>query len=313
MKQMGFGSRTDIGFVGEETGILRHYKNWQAIEFSNIAFGQGITVTGIQMATAYSAVANGGTRLDPVLVTSVKNSAGQSVVENKSDTGTEMMPVPASTVLLDMLYSVTQTGGTATSAHIDGYLSAGKTGTAQKVNAKSHAYQAGEFVSSFIGMAPADRPRVIVYVVLDTPRKNGYFGGVAAAPAFKKITEQALAYLGVAPTHPLAQKKPTTPEPASDKLTSKKVLPSSTDKLPLALADLSSLNNWIATRALESLKKNTVPDLRGLSLRRALKITQDRKIELKLKGSGIVVKQSIAPGQPLPENGILEVEMGGQS
>lgn len=320
MKGIGFGAKTDIGFIGEEVGILRNYKNWQAIEFSNIAFGQGVTVTGIQMATAYSSIANNGIKLSPVLVRGVKNSNGQFVVESHPEDGKIMMDENAALTLQDMLYSVTQEGGTAMVAHIDGYHAAGKTGTAQKVNPKTRSYQPGEFVSSFIGFAPAQNPELVVYVVLDTPRKNGYYGGVAAAPIFKKITENSLVYLGVEPKFQLADKEKKSSEEKNVKNPQAAAKEKSADKTgkdssqeEMALVDLVRINDWMASRAQDSLRKNVMPDLRGLPLRRVLQLTQNRGIQLKPKGSGIVVKQSVAPGQPLAAGQVVEIEMGGQS
>jgi len=193
---LGFGRKVGIGLPGEEQGILRNPKNWSAIDQSNIAFGQGLTVTGLQMAMAYSTFANGGNKMKPLLVSRIINSEGQEIVAHDPELERSVINKDASKSLTHMLESVVEEGGTGTLASLDGYPIAGKTGTAQKVDPKTKKYAPGKFVSSFIGYVPATSPEFVIYVVYDTPQPL-YYGGVVATPVFKNIAKEALAYKGV--------------------------------------------------------------------------------------------------------------------
>jgi cell division protein FtsI (penicillin-binding protein 3) len=284
--KMGFGKKTNLGLIGEANGYVRgNYKAWKDIEFSNIAFGQGITVTGLQMAEAYSAIANKGVMMQPIIVKKIMSSVGEVMLENKPSVKKQIMSEDKAKTLDHMLFMVTQEGGTATTANLEGYLAGGKTGTAQKVDPVTHSYGNGQFVSSFIGFAPLKDPEIVVYVVYDTPRQNGYFGGVTAGPVFKEIAKNTLAYLGVAPDpvlarqYKLAQAKTKAEDeetPDEDKVESQEIQ-TKTKK------DLNSLGL--------ALDENRMPDLKGLSLRALLKLSKEHNVKLNIQGNGFVVKQ----------------------
>lgn len=196
---LGFGSKSGIDFPGEERGLVPALKRWGDIHFSNISFGQGLTVNGVQMAQAYGVFANGGTRMKPFLVSKVVDRQGEAVLEHRP---TEMGQVVDSTVakqVTRLLEGVVTPEGTGNLANVEGYVVAGKTGTAQKVNPKTKAYDPDHFVSSFIGYVPAKKPEFVIYVVYDAPRPI-YMGGLVAAPVFSEIAREALAYRGVLPS-----------------------------------------------------------------------------------------------------------------
>jgi cell division protein FtsI (penicillin-binding protein 3) len=291
IQALGFGAKTDIGFLGESSGSVRHYKSWREIEFSNMAFGQGLSVTGLQMAKAYAAMANGGHVMKPILVKSVIDMAGDVVLENLSqDVKTVTSPTVAKQ-LGDMLHLVTQPGGTAAAAHIDGYHAGGKTGTAQKYNSKTGTYDENNYVSSFIGFAPQNEPRILVYVVYDSPHTNGYYGGVVAAPVFKNIAENTLNYLGVVPVFDI--KKSVKPLTAVETKSSPKT--DSSDVLLMAL------------------KNNTVPNFQGLPLRKVLQLMAQTSVKIQADGSGWVVTQEPKPGSALVLGGILKIKLSNPS
>jgi cell division protein FtsI (penicillin-binding protein 3) len=256
-----------------------------------MAFGQGLSVTGLQMAKAYAAMANGGHVMKPILVKSVIDMAGDVVLENLSqDVKTVTSPTVAKQ-LGDMLHLVTQPGGTAAAAHIDGYHAGGKTGTAQKYNSKTGTYDENNYVSSFIGFAPQNEPRILVYVVYDSPRTNGYYGGVVAAPVFKNIAENTLNYLGVVPVFDI--KKSVKPLTAVETKSSPKT--DSSDVLLMAL------------------KNNTVPNFQGLPLRKVLQLMAKTSVKIQADGSGWVVTQEPKPGSALILGGILKIKLSNPS
>lgn len=182
--QLGFGVSPHSGFPGEVSGRLRSWKNWQPIEQATMCFGQGVSVTLLQMARAYGVFANDG-ELKPLSLVKLKEPAiGQQVFS--AQTARQMR---------EMLELVVQPGGTAPKAQVLGYRVAGKTGTAQKV--ENGVYAHGRYIASFIGMAPASNPRLIVAVMIDEPSAGQYFGGAVAAPVFSSVMSDTLRMMAV--------------------------------------------------------------------------------------------------------------------
>ncbi len=184
LNQMGFGRPTGIGFPGEASGRLRNYKTWRPIEQATMSYGHGISLTLLQLARAYTVFANDG-ELRPVTLFKQKELAvGQQVFSAK--TAHEMK---------DMLETVVHPGGTAPRAQIVGYRVAGKTGTAHKPG--PGGYQADKYIASFVGMAPASNPRLIMAVMIDEPGDGQYYGGTVAAPVFSAVMAGALRLLAI--------------------------------------------------------------------------------------------------------------------
>ena len=184
--QVGFGTPTHIGFPGEASGILRNYKTWRPIEQATMSFGHGISLTLLQLARAYTIFANDG-ELKPVSLFKLA----------ESPVGHQVFSAQVASEVKDMLETVVQPGGTAPKAQIAGYRVAGKTGTAHKLG--THGYEEDKYVASFIGMAPASNPRLIMAVMIDEPDIAGdqYYGGASAAPVFSAVMADALRMLAV--------------------------------------------------------------------------------------------------------------------
>jgi cell division protein FtsI (penicillin-binding protein 3) len=189
--RFGFGAPTGIDYPAEEQGIVPPLKDWTVPTMGNLPIGQGLSVTPMQMATAYSAIANGGILRPARLVlkdgdTKVPEPAGHRIISSGD-----------ARKIRRMLEGVLAPGGTASEVSVPGYQLSGKTGTAQKViNGK---YSDTHFVASFVGFAPAMDPKILVAVVVDDPSQVSYYGGTVAAPAFGEIAKFALPYLGVPP------------------------------------------------------------------------------------------------------------------
>jgi cell division protein FtsI (penicillin-binding protein 3) len=190
--RFGFGRPTGIDLPGEERGIVLRHQQYSGSSMANLPIGQGESVTPMQMATAYAAIANGGTLRPARIVDAIEGNpvhtpAGHRVIS----------PSVASS-LRTMLEGVLAEGGTAREAAIPGYALAGKTGTANKVDPVNGGYSSSAYVASFVGFAPARNPRLLVSVVVDEPR-GAIYGGSVAAPAFQKIVAFALPYLRIPP------------------------------------------------------------------------------------------------------------------
>src|SRR5438270_11753969 len=196
IRRFGFGSKTDVELPGETAGLVRPVSKWQPGSIGSGPIGQEVGVTPVQMAAAYAAIANDGVRVAPHLVREVRDTEGK-VVEQSQPESHRVVSAETARELRGMLEMVTLKG-TARAARLEGYTAAGKTGTAQKVDPKTHAYSQTKYVGSFVGFAPVENPAAVIIVVLDEP-VGSHQGGAVAAPVFSDIADQILPYLDVMP------------------------------------------------------------------------------------------------------------------
>ncbi|CAN4275311.1 FtsI Cell division protein FtsI/penicillin-binding protein 2 [Methylophilaceae bacterium] len=186
--QLGLGHIEGVGFPGEAAGRLRPFKNWQPIEVATMSFGNGISVTLLQMARLYTVFANEG-ELRPISLLKVK----------EAPVGQQVFSAATANQVRRMLEMVVQPGGNALQAQVLGYRVAGKTGTSKKLGNNGYI---NEYVASFVGMAPASNPRFLVAVMIDGPISGGYYGGVVAAPVFSAVMGETLRLYAVPPDAP---------------------------------------------------------------------------------------------------------------
>jgi cell division protein FtsI (penicillin-binding protein 3) len=189
LSRAGIGALPKSGLPGEATGRLRPFATWRPIEKATMAFGHGLSVSLLQLAHAYTAFANGGVMPQ---VTALRREGVAP--------GARVMSAKAAAQVLGMLELVTQDGGTAPMARVAGYRIAGKTGTAHKF--LNGSYSGKAYVSSFIGLAPASDPRLVVAVMIDEPSGHEYYGGLVAAPVFSKVMAGALRFMALPPDAP---------------------------------------------------------------------------------------------------------------
>lgn len=194
LNAFGFGEPTKIELNGEAAGQVRSLNNWSKLDLANVSFGQGISVTPLQLVTAFSVIANGGYLMKPYLVKEVLDRDGKVIKRNQPQIVRKVVSGEAASKVTEMLRGVVSDGGTGTAAAMDGYDVAGKTGTAQKVAENSRGYARGKHVASFIGFVPTETPELAILVIIDEPVGVQY-GGVVAAPVFKAIAESSLRYL----------------------------------------------------------------------------------------------------------------------
>ena len=192
----GFGRKTGVDLPGEIPGMLRDIHAWSGVSLGEIAIGQEIGVTPMQMAAAYSAFANNGMLMKPYIVSEIVDRGGKEQKVAPQSMGRVITAETAAKVN-KMLQRVVESG-TGQKAKPTGYTAAGKTGTAQKIDHRTGGYSKKEYVSSFVGFTPIVAPRLVIVVMVDTP-EGVIFGGSVAAPVFKAVAEQSLAYLQVSP------------------------------------------------------------------------------------------------------------------
>lgn len=270
IRAFGFGARTGIELPDETRGLLRPVNSWARIDIATHSYGQGLSVTPLQMAVAFGALANKGALMKPYMVRRVVASSGDVLLENEPKIVQQVVSPESAATTTEMLRRVVEVeGGTGGKARLDDFPVAGKTGTAQKVDPKTKRYS-DKIIASFAGYVPADDPRLVIVVVVDEPT-TARFGGVVAAPIFRTIAEAALPMVGVYPPGP------SGPEPAHAPdltLVSAPPPPMPTDP-------------------------NTTPNFVGLSLREAM--TRARSIgygNVRVAGTGYVRQQEPPAGTP---------------
>jgi cell division protein FtsI (penicillin-binding protein 3) len=313
----GFGEKTEVELPGEERGLLKPPSRWSGISIGEISIGQEIGVTPIQLVTTYSAIANGGVLFEPRLVHDLFLGQAHDA----------MPPVPGHRVisgrtarLMKEILSAVVERGTGQAAQLAGYSSAGKTGTAQKID-PSGAYSKSNYVASYVGFAPVGNPAVTILVAIDSP-VGAIHGAEVAAPVFKSIAEQTLGYLNVPQDTPsrwpqFASSMPAGipgqklgalaghPPNGSEHLqaAASPVQPASFSRIEQARVSTDREPEAVTTPrtlVLDNGPHVTVPDFSGLAARRVAEECQKLGLELRLLGSGLAVEQNLAAHAQVP-------------
>lgn len=287
LTRFGFGRRTGIDLPGEARGILRNYKHWYPISTCTHAYGQGVSVTSIQLLAAIAALGNGGRLMRPYLVAETIDGNSRVVERTNPDITRRVVSLRVTEQVLGMMRLVTREGGTAIGAALKNFSVAGKTGTSYKVLPGMKTYHSNKRVSSFVGLVPGDHPRLGIVVVIDEPA-NKAPGGIAAAPAFKQIAERSLRHLGIYP----------------DRLDEEDELKREINRSLLAKNEKRVRPPTPAP----AIQQGHTPNFIGLTMRRALALAGQNDIELTFNGSGMAVKQLPAPGRTLPADKLVQVE-----
>jgi cell division protein FtsI (penicillin-binding protein 3) len=288
LKAFGFGARTGIHFPGENAGLLKNLRLVRSpLDRATCAFGQGISVTPLQLTTALAALGNDGVLMEPRLVKEIVNAKGETVREFHPRPVRRVLSGETARQMLAIMETVTQPGGTAAGAAPPGFTAAGKTGTAQKLMGR--AYSHNKFYSVFIGLVPADHPVLAISVIVDES-KGAIYGGVVAAPIFKEIAAQALRVLGYYPPTPnapvLASLLPTAAHAQEETESPPAQTPTLASQVPLSV----------------------MPDLRGKTIRQVLDVLHRSGIRCRLEGSGLAVAQEPAPGTPIAPGTVCSVK-----
>lgn len=274
----GFGERSGLELAGETKGILPPLP-WRKHHFSNISFGHGISVSPLQIVRAYAMIANGGLMVKPTLVTGFLDPHTKQLQRLPVEKPVRVLGEQDAAQVRMMLTGATSALGTGGRARVPGFVVAGKTGTAQKVDPNGRGYLKGVYVSSFAGFVPAHDPKFVIFIAVDAPKK-GYYGSEVAAPVFNRVAEYALRKSGVAPTV------------LEDHNIIRASVPKPTDEI-------------IAKLRRE--KFDVVPDFRGLTLREVLDRLSEQDLEIEIKGKGQVAVTSPAAGHPLTPDRKLKI------
>ena len=197
LRDFGFGAKTEIDCPGETAGILAPYKQWTKIDAGTISFGQGISVSALQLISATSAIANRGVLMKPYMVQAITDQNGQLIKSFGPRKVKRVISEKTARTLAMIMKTVITEGGTGVNAALEGYSVCGKTGTAQKIDEQGK-YAPGKYISSFIGFLPEKMPKAVILVVIDEPEKQHY-GSIVAAPVFKKIAQKTLNYMNIRP------------------------------------------------------------------------------------------------------------------
>jgi cell division protein FtsI (penicillin-binding protein 3) len=196
----GFGSLTGVDLPGETPGMIRRPKGWSGLSLSVLSIGQEVSVTPVRFATAFAALANGGTLMRPHVVRGLRTQDGTLVRPVEPVVVRRVISETTARTLMEMLTSVVE-DGTGKEAAVPGYTVAGKTGTAQKVDPATGRYSHRKIVASFVGAVPAESPRLVILVTIDEPETLRW-GAAIAAPTFREIAQDAMKYLKVPPSTP---------------------------------------------------------------------------------------------------------------
>ena len=296
LSRFGFGEATGSGLPGETAGILRPYQRWYPMDAATIAFGQGMSTTTLQLVFAMGALANRGRLMEPLLVKRVVDVHGQVVEQGVPRIRRQVVPEHVARMVTDMLVGVTGEGGTGVEAAIDGYLVAGKTGTAQKADYIHGGYSKDKWTSSFVGFAPAQKPRLVMAVVIDEPM-IAHQGGAIAAPAFRRIMEASLRHLGV---------------PADANGTLAEQVRARRLQAPLE-APASDTAEAAPSVAVTGEGEVRVPNLIGRTAREALVLARRSQFSVTLQGSGTVSAQQPAALTVAARGGKLALTLSAQT
>ena len=204
IRKFGFGNETGVQFPTEAQGYVPLPYKCSKHTQSTIAFGQGLSVTALQLATSYCAIANGGLLMQPCLVSKITNQRGMTVQKNQPSVRHRVISENKMLMVREMLKSVIEKDGTGRMATVAGFTVAGKTGTSQKTESGKIGYLKKKTIASFAGFVPADNPKLVILVIIDEPEKFTY-GGEIAAPAFSKMAYLIMNYLGISPDLPFQQ------------------------------------------------------------------------------------------------------------
>jgi len=284
---LGVGRATGVDLPGESSGIFRKPERWSALSNATISMGQEVSLTPLQLARVAAAIANGGWLVSPRLVDRIAHPDGR--VETVAAAPPERVLSEATTRTLRDLLVGAVLRGTGRKAAIPGFAVAGKTGTAQKAGVGG--YQPGRYVSSFVGFAPSENPRVVGLVLIEEP-KGRYYGGDVAAPVFARIVSQALGILRIAPEEQRLPETLLTSAPAERIRFPSGVVPVSVRSAPAAAAAVLTAETPAPTAA-------GAPSAFGLSARQALALFARRGLSARVVGSGFVIGQDPSPGSVL--------------
>jgi cell division protein FtsI (penicillin-binding protein 3) len=315
LRRFGFGEPTGSRFPDESAGVLRPWRSWQPVDHATIAFGQGVSVTPIQLAAATATLANGGEWVRPRLLAG-RRAAGGAWWPTQREVVRRVVSRQTAQMLLAMLETAVGPDGTGVHAALPGVRVAGKTGTAQKFDAESMRYSNERLRAWFVGVVPADDPRLVIVTGLDEPRRPLHTGGSAAAPLFARVAARQLARFGIHTQAPArspqirgAERRATPGSrapgdaPAEPAAARPARLARAEQPAPKPPPPVASLNGRVL-----------LPDFRGLTAAEVMQITESHGLRVKVSGNGRAVGQHPPPGSVVGSgSGSIHVVFGAEA
>lgn len=311
IQSFGFGAKSGVGFPGEISGLVPPRKAWQPLTLANIGFGQGILVTPIQMIRAYATFANGGFLVQPKLIVTTGESQKNPAPQPK-----RIITAKVAESVTEALKTVTEKEGTGGKANLEGYVIAGKTGTAQVVEPGTGRYSSSRYIASFIGYPVGVEPKLIVFAAIDGPR-GIYYASETAAPLFRNVLNAAVNRLSV----------PATVEP-SPRALSERILAQEknekrekgviSDRLQTSLAKVLPAQETTVVRDSRIQWQGSgpdgsfqwkMPDLAGLSPREALQALGGHQFKIEVHGTGLVRTQNPEPGKTIADGAMIRLTL----
>jgi cell division protein FtsI (penicillin-binding protein 3) len=283
----GFGEKSGVELPGEAKGLL-YAPPWRDHLTANISFGHGIAVTALQIANAYAAIANGGELNQPFIIKEIRDLEKGEVVKTEKQTLKRVLSEKNASLLKMMLSSVVAEGGSGFNARIDGFPVAGKTGTAQKVNPNGRGYLPGHYISNFAGFVPANDPKYVIYVAVDSPMKKGYYASTVAAPIFRNIAQYAL------------RRDRTSPVYLTDQDLVKQTEIMEIEKEIQLIK--KPLNQIQAAKNMDAM-----PNLKGMTLNEVLRHLNGQKVDLKIIGHGRVKSTYPEQGKKVTQSIMIQM------
>ncbi|MFH1853642.1 MAG: penicillin-binding protein [Candidatus Neomarinimicrobiota bacterium] len=285
-RNFGFGSQTNVNLISETSGTLRHTADWSEISLAELSIGYEVGVTALQLATAYCAVANGGILMKPRIIDRIV-AGDQTVIYSDRPEVVRKVASPEVMQTLTGMLTRAVAHGTGSNAKIPGWSVAGKTGTAQKY--VDGSYSQSKYISNFAGFFPVENPQLVGVIVLDEPRIGYHWGSIGAAPVFKRVVERIInldddLLLAAAAEQPAFVQAVPLEEPTPAPV-----------YIPLS-------TRAVVTKTKAEPGKCIIPDIRGMSLKKALQTLHQAGLKPQFQGSGTVTWQSPRPGLSVPEN-----------
>ena len=297
-RAFGFGNKTGLSLDGESNGILRELKKWSALSLAEVAIGYEVSVTPLQLAMAYAAAANGGYLLKPQIIRSAKSSDGKVDISDEVKVIRRVMSPETSEKLKELFLGVVKVG-TGKKAYIRGFRVAGKSGTSQKIIDGKHS---NDYYASFVAFFPAEDPEFLCLIIVDDPKTYLPYGGEVAAPIVKKIFTR----IANANPHLFVSGTSTKIERSNSPLREEA-------KHENSFMSLQTVRYVEPNLQDETVPGNIMPNVKGMSLRYALKILGDRNLNPKFSGSGIVKKQRPSAGTRITNGSEVILTMGQES
>lgn len=283
LKRFGFGDKTQVDFLGEREGFVRSVKETRELDRATVFFGQGISMTSLQLASAMVAIANDGKLMRPFVVKRIMDQSGRVIKENYPYMVRRVIQPEVARKTRLILEGVVSDKGTAPTAAITGYSAGGKTGTSQKIDPVTKGYSHKDYIAIFVGFVPVDKPKLVILVAIDEPRGTTY-GGAVAGPVFSMVGGWALNQLRVNPQVRLAKQKQ--------------------DRGAETLGTVTS----DAAQGSQEVESGQIPDFTGQRIRDVLKRGRDLGLHVVPEGTGLAFSQAPHAGVPIHDVSMVTVK-----